>query len=327
MEILKKPVLNQIGYLNRNLSLALGFFDGVHLAHREILTTAVNFAKKNGLKSAVITFEKSPGAIINPSDENKSRTLQTLEDRLFLMETLGLDFAFVLNFEDFKHLSAKEYLENVLIKNFSPKYIVTGFNHTFGARCPDYEQGNSEFLRAHQNLGYKYIEIEKMRLNNTLVSSTNIKKFIEKAYIKEANALLGYDFNIEGTVVSGMGLARKLGFKTANLNWPKNIVKPPYGVYFGAVEYRGEKYRCLLNWGVKPTVNRTVSINAEGDLGQNPMTPVLEAHILDFNQDIYGENIRVFFKLPLREEKKFSNIEELKFQIADDIKKCMDYNY
>lgn len=316
MEIFRKPVLN------KDLSLALGFFDGVHLAHKEILNTAVNFARKDGLKSAVVTFEKSPGAIINPLDENKGTTLQTIEDRLSLMENLGVDFVFVLNFEDFKNLSAKEYLENVLIKNFCPKYIVTGFNHTFGARRPDCEAGNSEFLRLHQNLGYRYIEIEKMRLNNTLVSSTNIKKFVGHAYIKEANALLGHDFNIKGTVVSGMGLARKLGFKTANLNWPKNIVKLPFGVYFGAVEYGGKKYKCLLNWGVKPTVKR----NNDNASGQNTPQPVLEAHILDFNKEIYGKDIRVFFKIPLREEKKFSNIEELKAQISDDIKKCSNYN-
>ena len=311
MEILTSPDFNN------NLSLALGFFDGVHIAHKEILKTAASLARENGIKSAVITFKKSPGAIIDPSNPAKNVTLQTLEDKLSLVEKTGIDFAYVLDFEDFKHLSAKEYLNDILIKNFAPKFIVTGFNHTFGARGFGSEAGNSEFLTAHQNLGYKYVEIEKMRLINTLVSSTNVKKFIEKAYIKEANTLLGSDFNIEGKVVSGMGLARELGFKTANLDWPENIVKPPFGVYFGAVEHRGVKYKALLNWGLKPTVTDGIS---------NPK-PVLEAHILGFDKEIYGDNIRVFFKLPLREEKKFSNIEELKAQIALDIKKCENYNY
>lgn len=311
MEILTSPDSNN------NLSLALGFFDGVHIAHKKILSTAAELAQKNGLKSAVITFKKSPGAIINPSNPAKNINLQTLEDKLSLIEEIGVDFAYVLDFEDFKHLSAKEYLNDVLIKNFAPRFIVTGFNHTFGARCCGNEAGNSDFLYAYQNLGYKYIEIEKMRLNNTLVSSTNVKKFIEHAYIKEANALLGYDFNIKNKVVSGMGLARVLGFKTANLNWPENIVKPPFGVYFGVVEHNGVKYRALLNWGIKPTVKRAIS----------SFEPVLEAHILNFDKEIYGDEIRVFFKLPLREEKKFSNIEELKTQIANDIKKCENYNH
>jgi len=309
MQIFNKPVLKKD--FNQNLVLALGFFDGVHIAHKKILSTASNLALENNLKSAVVTFKKSPGGFFR---KDKSINLQTLEDKLSLMEKEGLDYVFVLDFEDFMHLSADEYLKNVLIKYFSPKYIVTGFNHTFGARTSANEAGNSEFLRKHQTLGYKYIEIEKMRLNNTLVSSTNIKKFIERAYIKEANALLGYDFNIKGRVVSGMGLARKLGFRTANLNWPENIVKPPYGVYFGVVEYEGNKFRALLNWGVKPTVSSI-------------QEPVLEAHILDFNKEIYGDVIRVFFKLPIREEKKFLNIEELKTQITSDIKKCSEYNF
>ena len=312
MEIFNIADINNLECMpNKNLSLALGFFDGVHLAHKKILSTASNLAKENGLKSAVITFKKSPKGFFTPQ---KSICLQTLEDRLSLIENTGVDFAYVLDFEGFKHFSAEEYLKDVLIKYFNPRFIVTGFNHTFGTKKNGAECGNSEFLWQHQNLGYKYIEIEKMRLNNALVSSTNIKKFIEKAYIKEANALLGHDFSISGRVVSGMGLARKLGFKTANLNWSSDIVRPPYGVYFGVVEYDGIKYRALLNWGAKPTVS------SSGE-------PVLEAHILDFGRDIYGENIRVFFRLPIKEEKKFSNIEELKAQIVSDIQKCKNYNY
>lgn len=313
MEIFNIADINNLKSMQKeNLSLALGFFDGVHLAHKKILSTASNLAKENSLKSAVITFKKSPKGVFSPE---KNICLQTFKDRLSLIEETGVNSAYVLDFEGFKHFSAEEYLKDVLIKYFNPKFIVTGFNHTFGAKKEGVECGNSEFLSRHQSLlGYKYIEIEKMRLNNTLVSSTNIKKFIEKAYIKEANTLLGYDFNISGCVVSGMGLARELGYRTANLNWSSDIVKPPYGVYFGVVEYAGAKYRALLNWGIKPTVSSL-------------REPVLEAHILDFNRDIYGENIKVFFKIPIREEKKFSNVEELKTAISSDIQKCRNYNY
>lgn len=290
-------IINSL-FENNNLSLALGFFDGVHAAHRKILNTCMELAKKDGLKSAVITFKKSPGGYFN---KEKNINIQTLNDRLELILKTGIDYAYVLDFEDFKNLTAKEYLNNVLVKYFSPKYIVTGFNHTFGQnRC-----GNSEFLRANENLGYKYIEIEKMRLDNTLVSSTNIKKFIQKGYIKEANTLLGYDFNVSGMVIKGMQLAGKLGYKTANINMPDNIVQPPYGVYFALVDYDGKKYKSVLNWGIKPTVNGK--------------TPVLEVHILDFDKDIYGENIKIYFKSPIREEKKFNNLEELKAAITGDV--------
>jgi len=282
-------------------TVALGFFDGVHLAHRKIIETAVNSARNNGKKSAVITFEKAPGGYFDPK---KCINIQTLDEKLKMFEALNVDLAFVLDFEDYKNLSAKEYL-NLLVKTFAPNYIITGFNHTFGSKNA-LEQGNSNFLYRHENLGYRYIEIEKMRLNNALISSTNIKKFIERAYIKEANSLLGYDFYIKGSVVKGMGLARKLGFNTANIIWPENIVKPPYGVYFGAVEHNGLQYNALINWGVKPTIN-------------SENKPVLEAHILKFNKDIYGDEIKVTFKKPVREERKFNGIEELKLAISDDL--------
>ncbi len=281
-------------------SVALGFFDGVHLAHKKILNTAFNLARNQGGKSAVITFKKAPGGYFNPA---KNINLQTLEDRLKMFKNAGIDCIFVLDFEKYKDFTAFEYL-NILVKNLTPKYIITGFNHTFGTK----KSGNSEFLLKNENLGYKYIEIEKMRLNNTLISSTNIKKFIERAYIKEANALLGYNFNIEGEVIKGMGLARTLGFNTANIIWPKNIVKPPYGVYFGMVEHNDIQYKALMNWGVKPTIN-------------NDCKPVLEAHILNFNKNIYGDKIRIYFIKPLREERKFNNIEELKTAISNDIKR------
>jgi len=295
----------------KNFSLALGFFDGVHRAHQKLLDTVNSLARDSGAESAVITFQKSPGGYF---DSKKNINLQTLEARLSLIEKRGIDYTFVLDFEDFKDMDATTYLNDVLIKYFSPKYIVTGFNHTFGAN----KSGSAAFLYDNQNSNpkhpYKYVEVEKMKVNNTLVSSTNVKKFLEKGYVKEANLLLGYDFNINGTVVTGMGLARKLGFKTANILLPDNIVKPAYGVYYGAVSYKDKTYNSLINWGIKPTVN-------------NSPIPVLEAHILNFDGDIYGENITVSLKEYLREEKKFSTVEELKRAISDDVNKCIKYSY
>jgi len=217
-------IIDTVYFDKKDLCLALGFFDGVHIAHKNILNKCVDLAKENNLNSAVITFKKSPGGYFN---KEKNINIQALDDRLELISKTGVDYAFVLDFEDFINLSAEDYLNNVLMKHFFPQYIITGFNHTFGQN----RSGNSEFLRQNQNLGYKYIEIEKMRLDNTLVSSTNIKRFIQKGYIKEANRLLGYDFNVSGTVIKGMQLARRLGYKTANIKLPDNIVKPLYGVY------------------------------------------------------------------------------------------------
>lgn len=301
-DTLKHPISPDNGKIS---SIALGFFDGVHIAHKKILENAVNLAKNGnrGEKSAVLTFKKAPGGYFNP---DKGINIQTLEDKIKTFEALGLDMAYILDFEEYKNVEAAEYLR-LLVRNFAPKYIITGFNHTFGKKEEGKDKGNSEFLRNHQDLGYTYVEIEKMRLNNTLISSTNIKKFIRLGCIKEANALLGYNFNIEGKVTKGLGLARKLGFNTANIIWPNNIIQPPYGVYSGIAEYHNKQYKALINWGIKPTINSFKN-------------PVLEVHILDFNKEIYGENLRVYFKLPLREEKKFNSIKELKEAISNDIK-------
>lgn len=300
MEIFTSPAQN------KNLSLALGFFDGVHLAHKKILETAVLKAKENDVKSAVVTFRKSPGGYF---DKSKNINIQTLEERLELIEKTGIDCAYVLDFEEFKELTAEEYLNDVLIKNFSPKFITAGFNHTFGAN----KGGNGEFLRKGEKFGYKYIEIEKMRFDrdgvSALISSTNIKKFLEKAYIKEANALLGYDFRIKAKVVEGLKLAQKLGAKTANLIWPENIVNLPFGVYCVYTEIGNQSFPSIANFGLKPTA---------GDF----KTPVLEVHLFNFNENIYDKTIKVNFKKGIRPERKFNSLEELKIQIQKDIALC-----
>lgn len=304
---------------NKPLSLALGFFDGVHTAHREILETAVFNAKENGIKSACITFKKSPAGFFDPK---KNITIQTLNDRLNLMEKTGLDYVYMLDFSLFKDLSAENYLKNVLIKNFNPKFIVTGFNHTFGSKNAEIK-GDSTYLKENESLGYKYIEIEKRRKNNVLISSTNIKKFLSEGYIKEGNALLGYKFSVEGRVEKGLQLARKLGYKTANIKWPDGVINLPYGVYSGGVEYLGKKYDALINWGVKPTIGASAGAL---DASKTIREPVLEAHILNFDKEIYGENIRVYFNFGIREEKKFSSLDELKGAIKKDIDSvCNDF--
>lgn len=286
---------------NPNLSLALGYFDGVHLGHQAVISTAVNFAHKNGNKSAVITFKDHPCCFFYGVCP---KYILTREDRLSHLEALGVDYVYILDFNaKLCMLSAQDYLKNVLIDNFSPKSISTGFNHYFGAK----KSGGVDLLTQMQSVyGYKYFEVPPQKIGKDTISSTAIRNALSKGQIANANEMLGYNFTISGEVIKGQQLGRKIGFRTANLMYPPELIDLPFGVYSVIVHYQNAVYRGITNFGIRPTVSNTNQCS-------------LETHILDFDRDIYGENIAVEFLKMIRLEKKFASIEELKKQIKDDI--------
>ena len=286
---------------NTNLSLALGYFDGVHLGHQKVISTAVNYAHKNGNKSAVITFKDHPCCFFKGVCP---KYILTREDRLKHLEALGVDYVYILDFDaKLCLLSADEYLKNILIDNFSPKSISTGFNHYFGSK----KSGGVDLLTKMQAVyGYEYFEIPPQKINNETISSTAIRTALTKGQIQNANEMLGYNFTISGEVVNGQQLGRKIGFRTANLIYPSELIDLPFGVYSVVVHYEGREYRGITNFGIRPTVSETHRCS-------------LETHILDFDEDIYGQSISVEFLKMIRPEKKFSSIDALKQQIREDI--------
>lgn len=284
----------------KNLAVALGFFDGVHIAHQEVISKAVDFAKENNLKSAVITFKKSPAVYFKNTEE---KTISSLSDRLNFIEKSGIDYAFVIDFEKIANIEAYDYIKNIIVKNFSPKAVITGFNHTFGLN----KSGNGELLKnLEKEFNFKYFEIQPKKLNGEIVSSTLIKKYLSEGNIKQANEMLGRKFFVKNKVIKGEQLGRTLGFKTANIIYPENIADIKNGVYGANVIYQNKKYKGILNLGVKPTVS-------------NLNKRILEVNIFDFDKDIYNEKITVEFEEKIRDEKKFSSVEELKIQIEKDI--------
>lgn len=286
---------------NPNLSLALGYFDGVHLGHQKVIGSAVNYACKNGNKSAVITFKDHPCCFFYGVCP---KYILTREDRLKHLESLGVDYVYILDFDTkLCMLSADEYLKNILIDNFSPKSISTGFNHYFGAK----KSGGVDLLTEKQSVyGYKYFEIPPQKILNDTISSTVIRTALSKGQIKNANEMLGYNFTISGNVIKGQQLGRKIGFRTANLLYPPELIDLPFGVYSVIVTYEGKKYKGITNFGIRPTVSNTKQCS-------------LETHILDFDKDIYGDEIIVEFLKMIRPEKKFASVEDLKNQIILDI--------
>lgn len=289
---------------NKNTVLALGFFDGVHFAHQTLIKKTVELAQKNGIKSALITFLDSPFYILtgkNPS------YITLLDDKINLIQNLGVDDIYVLDFNKYKLMEADDYIHNVLIEHFHPKFIVTGFNHRFGAN----KKGDSKLLSSF-NHDFNYVEINPIYEKNILISSTNIKKFISDGEIELAGKMLNRNFSIKGTVIKGQEIARTLGYRTANIILDNKLIKPKYGVYFGYSYYKNTKYPSLINFGIRPSVDKN-------------LVETLEVHLLNFNKNLYGEELKVEFETFRRGEIKFSNIEELKNQINSDYLALLDF--
>lgn len=281
---------------NHNLAIALGYFDGVHIGHRAVIKSAVDFAMKNNTKSAVITFSDHPYCYFKGVCPKYILTRKEREKRI---EALGVDFLYELNFEDFAHLTAQEYLNNILINHFQPISISTGWNHNFGKN----KSGNVDFLAEQaKNYNYKYFKIPPQKTNNEIISSTKIRKLLNKGDIEKANLMLGQNFSIEGEVVKGNQIGRTIGFRTANLVYPTELIELPYGVYSVDSTYG----KGIANFGIRPTINGSHTS--------------LEVHILNFEKDIYGKIINVNFNKMIRAEKKFPSLDALKNQIQLDIK-------
>ncbi len=293
-------IFHEITEDKKKLALALGFFDGIHIGHKKILTTLVQQAKLKGVPSAVITFDDNPA---NYFSNEKIPAIQSFKDKELIMGSLGIDYLYELNFEKYKDLNAHEYLTNIIVKNFEPEIIVVGYNHTFGKE----KSGNPEFLKDYStNYNYECIVVPEYKYKDKeKVSSTEIRKRILYGHLNAVHALLGRYFSVRNSVIKGDKTATMLGYPTANLVWPNSMIKLPYGVYYGFVQAESKMNPALISWGTKPTLTD----------GSNE---VLEAHLYDFSENIYGKIINVVFVKKVRDEENFGNIRVLKTQLQKD---------
>lgn len=283
MEILKEN-----SKLPQDVSLILGFFDGVHAGHKNV----INNTPEN--KKVLVTFSSSPAEYFG----KKFNYIYSREYNYKLIEKTGVDYIYEQDFSQIAKLTATEYIEK-LVSLFKPKSITTGFNHTFGAN----KQGNPDFLTQHQT-NFKYYCTEATIIDNDIVSSTLIKNKLENGDIKDANKLLTRNFVIESRVIEGAKLGRKIGFPTANMKYPEQIIRIPYGVYKVKVFDKP----AIMNWGTKPTIGSE---------------ELLEIHIPNFEENLYNKNLPVEILTKIRNEQKFKNLDELKAQIEKDVKECL----
>lgn len=294
-------IFNEID-TNKGLSLAFGFFDGVHLGHKAVVKSAVDFAKENGVKSAIITFQDHPCCFFY---DVQPKYIIKHQDKFKFLEDLGVDYLYSIKFDEYlAMMGASEYLQDVIVKNFAPTAISTGFNHYFGSK----KSGDVGYLCTMQNeFCYQYFEVPPILHNSEVVSSTRIREDIALGNVELVNDMLGYKYFLRETVIEGQKLGRQLGFKTANLVYPDDLVEIGRGVYKVEVEHNGEVFDGIANYGLRPTVSPSIKKS------------VLEVHILNFDKDIYGEKIKVTFLKKIRDEKKFNSLDELKTQIKEDI--------
>jgi riboflavin kinase/FMN adenylyltransferase len=291
---------NRFSQLQQGCVATIGKFDGVHLGHQLILDQLKEKAVEFNLPSLVILLEPHPEEFF--SDTPPAR-LTILEEKLELLESFAIDFVFQLKFDQaMSELSAEDYIKEILVDGLGVASFIVGNDFRFGhKRAGDF----SMLQKASEQLGFEVTETVAYERNGQRISSTFIREELTKADFLLVEQLLGRPYAIKGEVVKGEQLGKDLGFPTCNIN-PQRLQIPLHGVYACEVRLADRHYPAAVNIGYRPTITES------GDA-------LLEAHILDFNEDLYGKTIEVVFKDKIREEIKFSGLEELKQQITADV--------
>jgi riboflavin kinase / FMN adenylyltransferase len=299
---------NRFSQLQESCVATIGKFDGVHLGHQLILDQLKQKAEQFDLPSLVILVEPHPEEFFAGDADSCPARLTILQEKLELLESFGIDFVFQLKFDQaLSELSAEDYISDILVDGLGVKSFIVGNDFRFGhQRRGDFAMLNE----AGQQFGFEVVETAAYERNGHRISSTFIREQLDKADFVLVEQLLGRPYSIKGEVVKGKQLGTDLGFPTCNIN-PQRLRIPLHGVY--ACEVRlGDRYRpAAVNIGYRPTVT---------EAGE----ALLEAHILDFNEDLYGKIIEVIFREKIREETKFSGLDELKQQISADVEKVRE---
>lgn len=298
--------LSEIELNDQSLSIAIGHFDGVHKGHQQVISKAVSTARANGHASAVMTFDPHPKAILGQG-EQYVQCITPLSTKTNLFEQLGVDYVFIVKFDsNFSKITPNEFVTNIL-QTLQVVNVVVGFDFRFGVGG----SGNAEIMKQLCEPSIQVEVIEAYIIDGVKVSSTVIRECMESGDIERANHLLGRYFEVEGTVVQGDQRGRTIGFPTANLRLHAPYVTIRLGVY-AIIAYLGnKKYYGVMNHGMKPTFY------------EKDIIPVMEAHLFDFSEDIYGEKMTIEVVQFLRSERKFDGITALIEQLHFDSDQAM----
>lgn len=279
--------------------IALGNFDGVHKGHMELINRAVKNAKKLNIKSSLLLFNEHTDNLVKVGKKDIITTNQT---KFEIIEGLGVDIIYLINFtREFMSYTPIMFLKDFLADHLKIKGVVVGYDYTYGYK----KSGDVDFLNKNKDLFKSVDVIDQISSHGVKISSTLIRSLIEEGKLKEANELLSRPYKLIGEIIHAKGLGKKMGYPTANLKLIDNFVIPKFGVYDTDIIINGERFRASTNIGTNPTVEH------DGIK--------IEAHILDFNRDIYGEIVELELLDFVRPELKFDSIEELFEQIAKDV--------
>lgn len=291
---------NNILYNNPTV-IGLGNFDGIHNGHLELMREVIRKSKSSGLESSVILFNTHTEVVVN--NKSKQSQLTSLDDKIEILQEIGIDNVFVINFSsDLRTMSAEDFVNKILIGLCNVKAIVVGKDYTFGYNAT----GNVETLIKLATDKYEIKIIEDYKIDDFRVSSSSIRSLIEDGNVEYANKLIGRKYRLKGKVVKGDGRGKKLGFPTANIDLNFNYLVPKDGVYLTEIIVKGKAYKSLTSIGYNPTF-KGLSLR-------------VEAHIDDFNEDIYGEDIVLYFIKFLRPMITFDTVEELISQMNMDLR-------
>jgi riboflavin kinase / FMN adenylyltransferase len=274
----------------------IGVFDGVHLGHRALLSRVITAEAI----SAVLTFDPHPGEILRP--DSHPRLLTTIDERIELLTALGVDLVGVLDLSEIRMFPPERFVTDILIEKLGLSRLVVGTDFHFGRD----RAGDVPFLRESARRHGFEVEVVDLVSSDGVISSSRIREMVEIGDVSRAAALLGSNFTLSNRVSDGDKRGRDLGFPTANLRPPPRKVIPGNGIYAALARVGGAEYRAAVNVGTRPTFG-------ESDL-------VIEAHLLDFSQDIYGEELRLEFVERLRPEVAFDDVDRLVAQIEVDVR-------
>ena len=289
--------------------LSLGMFDGVHFGHISIINLLKSVAQENNLETAILTFWPHPRKVFNPNDEIK--LLNTLNEKLNLLENANLDVVFLKSFdENFRNLTGEEFVRQILVQKLNVKHIIIGHDHVFGKN----KSGNFELLqKLSKELDFVVQQLDAVKEGEFNISSTKIRNCLANGNIIGANKMLGYHYSVSGKVIDGKKLGRTIGYPTANIEVDELKLLPKKGAYIVEVYVKNKFYKGMLSIGTNPTVN--------GD------KLTVEVYILDFNEDIYGDEITVKFRDFLHEEIKFESLEKLIERLDEDKRLTKEFEF
>ncbi|WP_430785855.1 bifunctional riboflavin kinase/FAD synthetase [Virgibacillus flavescens] len=287
---------------------AIGFFDGIHKGHQKVIHTAVSKAKELKTESAVITFHPHPSVVLK-KEKVHVQYITPLREKQEILQQMNVDRLYVITFsKELASLEPQEFIDHFII-GLNIQHLVAGFDFSYGHKG----EGNMKMIQSHTRNEFDYTTIDKVELENEKVSSTKIRSLLKEGKVDKVSEYLGRKLSVSGLVVEGDKRGRTIGYPTANMDVASEALLPKIGVYAVKVLYRGEEYEAMANLGVKPTFK------------DNETKPTLEVNILDYSNDLYGEELQIEWYAFIRDEVKFNGVEELVAQIQEDEEQIRNY--